>query len=364
MKKAKILVAISASLILAGGVSAFVLIGGGIKWENTPREILVRNVGGHSSVDDPDGGVTQVVNAINAEWDNAGAGNLISTVLDPSPPLVIGDGISVMGFEVGGSGCSGGCLGITLIPPTGPGGELFNGVNFSYINDADIFFNPNAKFYSDLEANGCRREYHIETVGVHEAGHLLGLDHTPVTSAVMFASSSFCNPLSLHQDDIDGINCIYTNGASCGACVPDTLIVDQTNCSQPSSGPNAGDFVVETFIVDNCGGDVGGADVTIDVPTSPLGPLTCSGQTASNGRLGCALDNPPDGLYETLVDSVSKAGSTWPGTECGGVGQPPCGCSIEIGGCVPTSNKEKGPRCSDGIDNDCDGLIDGDDPDC
>jgi hypothetical protein len=32
--------------------------------------------------------------------------------------------------------------------------------------------------------------------------------------------------------------------------------------------------------------------------------------------------------------------------------------------CVPTHSKEKGPRCSDGIDNDCDGMIDGDDPDC
>lgn len=121
MKRLQILVALSTSLVVAGAVSAFVLIGGGIKWENTPREIRVRNVGGHGSVNDPDGGVTQVVNAINAEWDNAGAGNLISTVLDPSPPLVIGDGISVMGFEVGGSGCSGSCLGITLIPATGPG---------------------------------------------------------------------------------------------------------------------------------------------------------------------------------------------------------------------------------------------------
>jgi hypothetical protein len=32
--------------------------------------------------------------------------------------------------------------------------------------------------------------------------------------------------------------------------------------------------------------------------------------------------------------------------------------------CVPTHKKEKGPRCSDGIDNDCDGAIDADDPDC
>jgi hypothetical protein len=33
-------------------------------------------------------------------------------------------------------------------------------------------------------------------------------------------------------------------------------------------------------------------------------------------------------------------------------------------GCIPTASKEKGKLCKDGIDNDCDGLIDGDDPDC
>jgi hypothetical protein len=32
--------------------------------------------------------------------------------------------------------------------------------------------------------------------------------------------------------------------------------------------------------------------------------------------------------------------------------------------CIPTHNNEKGPRCSDDLDNDCDGLIDGADPDC
>ena len=32
--------------------------------------------------------------------------------------------------------------------------------------------------------------------------------------------------------------------------------------------------------------------------------------------------------------------------------------------CTPTHNKEKGPRCTDGLDNDCDGVIDSEDPDC
>ena len=32
--------------------------------------------------------------------------------------------------------------------------------------------------------------------------------------------------------------------------------------------------------------------------------------------------------------------------------------------CTPTAKREKGKKCVDGVDNDCDGLIDLDDPDC
>ena len=32
--------------------------------------------------------------------------------------------------------------------------------------------------------------------------------------------------------------------------------------------------------------------------------------------------------------------------------------------CTPTHKKEKGPRCTDGLNNDCDGMMDGEDPDC
>lgn len=39
-------------------------------------------------------------------------------------------------------------------------------------------------------------------------------------------------------------------------------------------------------------------------------------------------------------------------------------CTGGGGGCVPTANNEKGPRCSNGLDDDCDSLIDGADPDC
>ena len=35
-----------------------------------------------------------------------------------------------------------------------------------------------------------------------------------------------------------------------------------------------------------------------------------------------------------------------------------------LNACTPTHNKEKGPRCTDGLDNDCDGMTDSEDPDC
>jgi hypothetical protein len=40
------------------------------------------------------------------------------------------------------------------------------------------------------------------------------------------------------------------------------------------------------------------------------------------------------------------------------------GADSDCGACIPTSKNEKGPRCSDGLDNDCDTVIDSADPDC
>jgi hypothetical protein len=40
------------------------------------------------------------------------------------------------------------------------------------------------------------------------------------------------------------------------------------------------------------------------------------------------------------------------------------GADTDCGGCVPTAMAEKGRRCSDAIDNDCDGSLDCDDADC
>ena len=78
---------------------------------------------------------------------------------------------------------------------------------------------------------------------------------------------------------------------------------------------------------------------------------SCSTDTCTNGGLcAAACDNSFPACDLNVSDGC-----------CG----PSCDQSTDIDcTCVPTHPKEKGPRCSDGIDNDCDGLTDGDDPDC
>ena len=335
-----------AAVVTAGGALGFVLIGNPpFKWAQSalPRNIAV-SASGHSSVADGDGGVGRIVSdlANAAAWNGAGAGTLITTTVDPAPPVSLSDGISTMHFNVVGTGCSGTCLAVTLtpIPPSVPT-ETVNGTTFVLMTDSDIFFNPSGKFFSNDEPDGCNREYHLESVAVHEVGHLLGLGHTPVASATMYAFVSECatGSASIADDDVNGINCIYNDGFGCGGCAATNLVVDQTVCSIGTGGPNSGDFIVEAFIVDNCSGPAAGATVRIDVD-SPLGALSCQAETDSGGRVACALDNPPDGAYTSTVVSVSKAGFAWPGTECSDPDMP-CQCSLDIG--------QGGPTCGDGI---------------
>ena len=49
----------------------------------------------------------------------------------------------------------------------------------------------------------------LQTVATHEIGHLLGLAHTPVQEAVMYAIISPGSTKGLNQDDIDGIRALY-----------------------------------------------------------------------------------------------------------------------------------------------------------
>jgi hypothetical protein len=115
-----------------------------------------------------------------------------------------------------------------------------------------------------------------------------------------------------------------------------------------------------------------------DVPQSGesycCGDLTCEGAEDS---FNCEIDC---GAPPMCGNNTTETGEVCDGTDLGGQTCGDLGCSggslaclndcsdFETSGCtdccVPTHSKEKGPRCSDGLDNDCDGLTDGADPDC
>jgi hypothetical protein len=78
------------------------------------------------------------------------------------------------------------------------------------ILDADIVFWDGAfRFFSGT--SGCSGGFYVEDIAAHEFGHALGLGHSSVTSATMYASTSYCSTQNrlLDADDIAGVLALY-----------------------------------------------------------------------------------------------------------------------------------------------------------
>ena len=87
-------------------------------------------------------------------------------------------------------------------PFDGPGGTV-----------AHAFAPTDGRFHYDFDETwaigAVPNAFDLETVAVHEIGHLLGLGHSSVQDAIMFPSISHGVTKRLHEDDIQGINALY-----------------------------------------------------------------------------------------------------------------------------------------------------------
>lgn len=91
------------------------------------------------------------------------------------------------------------------------------------ILDADIELNGEQFTFTSSPLAALTR-FDVRNTVTHEAGHFLGLDHTPISQATMFASAppGERSKGSLHQDDIQGICTIYPTRAEGPVCVAST----------------------------------------------------------------------------------------------------------------------------------------------
>ncbi|XVF60398.1 hypothetical protein PTKIN_Ptkin08bG0042400 [Pterospermum kingtungense] len=84
----------------------------------------------------------------------------------------------------------------------GPGGIL-----------AHAFSPTDGRFHYDADetwsVNANPGTFHLETVALHEIGHLLGLDHSFVEGAIMYSQIMPGETKGLHADDIQGIKDLY-----------------------------------------------------------------------------------------------------------------------------------------------------------
>ena len=91
--------------------------------------------------------------------------------------------------------------------------------------DSDTGFNTSSDISwcseQEQQGEGCSLiEYYVEQTVTHEMGHLLGLDHSANTTAVMYASTAFHEDKTLTSDDLARRNILYYCQFTYGACTP------------------------------------------------------------------------------------------------------------------------------------------------
>lgn len=199
-------------LLVAGSISAYVLLSPRRTWDNPPNVIVDNR--GQSSITDGDGGASRTAAAItsNQAWNGAGEGPMLTASVGSVAGWRLGDGQPMLNFTDPERVCTGTCLAATF---TGFYSGRGDGTN--RITDADIVTNTSHSWTSEGEPDGCASEFFIEGVMVHEVGHLLGLGHSNVSGATMFPSVSSCNngPASTAADDNSAIADLYGGGGVC-----------------------------------------------------------------------------------------------------------------------------------------------------
>ncbi len=197
-------------IMVSTAAFGYALLSPARRWFSTPKLVRVDNRG-LSSVTDADHGVTAAVNAVT-KWNTAPGGPTINVLSSNSAVVSYtqGDGISDIIFADPLNICKGSCIAATLTGyyNTGQTGTC-GGLNVVALTDSDVAFNLRFNYQTVAEGGTCSREIYLEAVTTHEVGHVIGLAHSTVTSALMYPSVSYCVNKPLATDDTNGRNALY-----------------------------------------------------------------------------------------------------------------------------------------------------------
>ncbi len=187
-----------------------------------------------------------------------------------------------------------GFVGLTVIvnDTTGPTAGL--------LRNADIILNGNElSWTTDPVANPA--SYDVEAVLTHEAGHVLGLEHTPVVAATMYGRQSpgLIHKVSFSADDIFGASQIYPAG--------DQLLVgaEQRGTIQNGLGGRILGAVVNTC-------DANG-NLLSGTISDPNGIYSSAGIAAGPGTTYLQPLDDPAASFSTLFDETDLGG-VWDST--------------------------------------------------
>ena len=254
----------------------------------------------------PGGGLPQIA-AAAARWNAAGARFQFNPGSLTIPPRCmsqqVGTGRVTVSFmdPCGEISNSGGVLAIAGSYYFQGGGGTLNGQSFHRASEGFVINNDSELALTYLTTPGC-----FEDIQTHELGHVLGLDHSADTAAVMFPTlSNSCSAggRPLGQNDINGLIAIYgrSDGLSRPAAAPQNVQVAFNGTASITISWSAVSLAT-AYRLDLGAGHATGA------------PVLLSG-TVANGPVTVPIPPGVTGAFHVIVTSINAAGAGPPSAQ-------------------------------------------------
>src|ERR1700719_2908721 len=211
-----------AAATLPKTVNAYALEGP--KWPNGSNPTIQLELGSAGrTLSDGNTSWNSAVSPALDMWNQVMGSLQLNRVMNSTAPIVSGDRVNSMSF---GSTFFGHSFGSSTLAVT------YYSYSGSTMTEADIVFNTAQPW--DSYRGSLRSAYDIQRVAPHESGHLLGMAHSTVSTAIMNAFIN--NSYTLQADDIAGIQSLY--GAPSGSPTP-TPTPTPTPSATPTPTPSA-----------------------------------------------------------------------------------------------------------------------------